>query len=155
MDIPEVPVLEYRQKKDWSCGPAALKILLSSRNHEVSEEQLIQLTGAKPEGGVEHEGMTRAAQMLGYKVFATANATEKQVLYFLQNRIPVIVDYQGNIGGHYAVITGYDNGRVIFQDPREEGSLHHSMDWQMFQHRWYNIRYDTHERIDRWMMVIL
>ena len=69
-EVEDIPVQEYRQKTEWSCGPAALKILLSRFGHVVSEKQLIDLTDAEPKGGTEHEGLVNAAKALGYDVFA-------------------------------------------------------------------------------------
>lgn len=154
MDI-ELPAPTYRQKKDWSCGPAALKILLSYFGHPASEEQLIHLTHARSEGGTEHEGMVNAAQILGHQVFAKENATEQDLMRFVQQGIPVIVDFQGSQGGHFAVVNGLKDGRILLDDPREHGSQRHTLDLEVFKNRWFNIRYDNRKLVNRWMMAIL
>jgi predicted double-glycine peptidase len=151
----DLGVEPVRQKKDWSCGPAALKILLGYLGHPATEEQLIHLTDAKPEGGTEHEGMVRAAEILGHQVFSRENATDQDLLRFIQQGIPVIVDFQGSQGGHFAVISGIKDGRIVLDDPREHGSQEHTLDLDVFKNRWFNIRYDNHRRVNRWMMAII
>lgn len=154
MDI-ELPVDGYRQQRPWSCGPAALKILMTYFGHPVSEEQLIHLTSAKSSGGTEHEGMVRAAEILGHQVFAKENASEQDIMRFIQQGIPVIVDFQGSQGGHFAVVSGVRNGRVILDDPRETGTQQHTLDLDLFKAKWFNIRYDSHRLVNRWMMALL
>jgi ABC-type bacteriocin/lantibiotic exporter with double-glycine peptidase domain len=154
MDI-ELPTPEYRQDHTWSCGPAALKILLDFFGHPVSEDQLIHLTDAKSRGGTEHEGMVQAAEILGHQVYAKEDATEVDLMRFLSKGVPVVVDFQGNNGGHFAVVSGLKDNRVQIDDPRQTGSQRHSLDMNVFMSRWFNIRYDNHRRINRWMMALL
>lgn len=154
-DIKDIQVEDYEQETEWSCGPAALKIVLDSIGHPVSEDQLIQLTGASPIAGTRHEGMISAASALGHKVFATEECSDEDLSRFLASKIPVIVDYQGSRGGHYVVITGLEDGRVHIQDPRKHGPRHHTLDLNMFKARWHATTYGDRDFSNKWMMAVL
>ncbi len=41
--MPKVPY--FRQKRDYSCGPASLRMILSCFDLEIDEEKLIELCG--------------------------------------------------------------------------------------------------------------
>lgn len=145
---------QYTQKRSWSCGPAALKILLSQFDHDVSEEQLIQLTRSTPKAGATHRGMVKAAEALGYKVYSKDNFSEEDLAILLDEQIPVLVDFQGDNGGHYAVAKCLKDTRVILYDPKISGESVHSLVWEIFIRNWYSRRYSDHKLISRWGMVI-
>lgn len=151
----EVPVDGHQQTEDWSCGPAALKILLSRFDHPVSEEQLIALTRSGPAGGTTHEGLMDAARRLGYRVVAFSNASVSDIRGMIARGLPVLVDFQGRKGGHFAVVVGAKDGRLEFEDPRESGTPRYSMDERVFEARWYNVTYPDRRTIRRWMMAVI
>jgi ABC-type bacteriocin/lantibiotic exporter with double-glycine peptidase domain len=151
----DVPVTPYRQQRSWSCGAAALKIVLSRFGKDVSEDNLIDLSATDPQGGTRHEGMVAAARALGYKIYVREDAGEDDLVEFLRLGLPVIVDFQARSGGHYAVVTAVDNGRVHIEDPRREGSQHHTLDLRIFLSRWFNVTYGDRRFVNRWMLVLL
>jgi predicted double-glycine peptidase len=151
----EVPVEDHEQKTEWSCGPAALKIVLDALGHTVSEDQLIKLTGATPEAGTRHEGMVAAAEALGYKVHQSEETPDEDLAKFLASDIPVVIDYQGSNGGHYVVLKAIENGRVRMQDPRRHGARDHTLDINLFNARWHSTTYGDQKFTNRWMMVVL
>jgi ABC-type bacteriocin/lantibiotic exporter with double-glycine peptidase domain len=150
----EVPVETHTQETKWSCGPAALKMLLEHQGHVIEEDQLVELSDAGPDGGTEHEGLVSAAKVLGYEVFAKEDASVTDLVHFVEKGLPVLIDFQGKKGGHFAVVVSTDGGRIHIVDPRRKGSDRYSLDPVVFAKRWFNIRYDDKRRVNRWMMVI-
>lgn len=155
MSVEDLPVKEYTQETEWSCGPAALKILLSHYGHNVSEDQLIELSGTTPAAGATHAGLINAAHKLGYHVMATDNAAEGLLPTLIKSGAPVLIDFQGaSGGGHYVAAIGMDSERVHIEDPRRHGGNHYTLDWNLFNARWYNVTYGDKKFINRWLMAI-
>lgn len=109
------------------CGPASLKIVLSYYCEEKSEEELAKLCDTDEDLGTDDQGLKKAAESLGYKVFIKNNSELSDIEKWIQKEIPVIVNWftRGRkdytdadvADGHYSVVTGIDNKYIYLQDP--------------------------------------
>ena len=154
MNKVDIEVEKYIQSKKWSCGPAALKILLSYYGTEVSEEELIELSGTNETQGATHDGLISAVKAFGFSPYSSENTDDSVLLRFLGNHEPVLIDFQGNNGGHYVVGTAFSSQRIHIQDPRTSGENHYTLDFNLFKARWYSVEYGTRKFINRWMLAV-
>ena len=109
------------------CGPASLKIVLKYYGVETTEKELAKLAGASSDLGVDDKGLVRAAKHFGFKVKIRNNSSFKDLEKWLDQKVPVIVnwftrgrkDYSDSdiADGHYSVVAGLDDKFIYLQDP--------------------------------------
>ena len=109
------------------CGPASLKIVLKYYNTEVAEKELAQLAGVSSALGTDDKGLIRTAKHFGFKVKIKNNNSFKDIEKWLDQKVPVIVDWftrgrcdytDSDIAdGHYSVVAGLDDKFIYLQDP--------------------------------------
>lgn len=157
----------YRQTLDFSCGPSALKIILDSFGRNITEEELIELTGAKERVGTTPDNLYCAASKLGYRIFQHTNATFADIETFLKGRLPVLVAYQSpenkpygavlhkntDKWGHYAVVVGANRTHLFLSNP-EEDCGYTIMHKDIFLNRWWDRDMVDRKFFERWFMVV-
>lgn len=94
---------------------------------EKSEEELAQACGKDTELGVDDQAIKRVAESFGLKVEIKNNSTFEDIQSWLDNKVPVIVnwftrgrtDYPEDevADGHYSVVVGLDSQYIYLQDP--------------------------------------
>ena len=113
------------------CGPASLKIVLDYYGFNKTEKELAELTGATPMLGVSNESMAETAKSLGFKVEMKNNSSFDDIEKWLENGVPVIVDWftRGRrdyddsevADGHSSVVIALDDDYIYLQDPEIGG----------------------------------
>jgi len=140
-----LPVGTHRQSVPWTCGPAALKIVLDYLRLPLPEKRLVKLCEATPEKGTDPQDLVRVAEKLGFKAYEKQNMTISEVKKLVQGGTPVIVNYQykPKYGeGHYAVIIGFSQDEFILSDPAEDkGYL--KVKIKDFMSQWYELEDKT------------
>lgn len=111
-----IPVKHHRQINSWSCGPSSLKIVLDYYKDKRDIKNLIKQLKCTEKGGTLHKGFTDFLNKNKYSFKVKANASLKDIEEFLQEAVPVIVDYQAYHGGHFSVIIGYNKNRFLLSD---------------------------------------
>ena len=113
----------FRQKRDYSCGPASLRMILSYFGLEVGEEKLIELCGTNRLGTSRFQ-IVEAATKLKFRADTFAELTMEQICDILEANLPIIalIDagriYGGISGiGHFVVIVGRMESKVVYHDP--------------------------------------
>jgi len=109
------------------CGPASLKIVFDYFGVNKSEKELAKLCGTTKNLGTDTEGLTRAAEHLGFKVVVKNNSLFSDLEKWLKKGVPLIVDwftrgrqdysYSDVADGHYSVVCGIDAKYIYLQDP--------------------------------------
>jgi ABC-type bacteriocin/lantibiotic exporter with double-glycine peptidase domain len=142
------------------CGPAALKMILDYYGVDKSEESLAKLCHTTKKLGTSAEGIKEAAEHLGFTVMIKDNSTFDDILTYLAQNTPVIVDWfsRGRTDydasevpdGHYSVVVGLDPQFIYLQDP-ETGGLR-TLNWEDFETVWFDFK--TH-KIEKWSDLIL
>jgi ABC-type bacteriocin/lantibiotic exporter with double-glycine peptidase domain len=114
------------------CGPASLKMVFEYWGIDKSEQQLADLCNTQPDLGTSDQDLKRVAESFGLKVEIKNLSTFEDILYWLDKKVPVIVDWftRGRpdysdsevSDGHYSVVVGLDTEYIYLQDP-EIGAL--------------------------------
>jgi predicted double-glycine peptidase len=107
-----------RQKKNYWCGPACLKMVLEYFGIKASTSNIASETHFTPALGVEASSIVNFAKKLGleafYKDFSSIDEIKK---YVNINKIPAIVDYFDANDGHYSVVVEVKDKHVYLADP--------------------------------------
>lgn len=127
---------KYKQSKDYTCGPAALKYFLHLHGIEAKESILEDHLGTTPEDGTSHETIVQYLRLLSFP-----HISGEIPLYAA--KLPILVNYWEGTDGHYAVITEMclrmDGGFVGMMDPAD--GKKHTHTFEDFTKNWYSLRY--------------
>lgn len=146
-----IPVSHYRQLTPWSCGPASLQMVLGYHGDARTHSELIEGTNCTADGTLT-KGFRTFLNRLGYKYLEKQKARIRQLEGFVDKNIPVIVAYQAYRDGHFSVVVGYDNKRILIADPFSSRKFR----WipkQDFKRRWYG-EDEPGKTVRRWMLAV-
>lgn len=142
------------------CGPACLKMVLSYWGIEKTEKEIANLRPIPSSTNTSDEDIKNIAESFGFKVEIKNNSTLEDILYWLDKKIPVIVDWftrgRGDYpdsevaDGHYSIVVGLDDKFVYIQDP-EIGSLR-TLKREDFLKVWFDFTKDV---INSWDEMII
>lgn len=143
----------YKQDTTYTCGPAVLKMVFSLLGKFKSEEKLAKEAKTTRNDGTNHEGMIDAALQEKFYCYVNEGSSLDEVKYFINRGFPVVVDYTEPSGeeGHYAVVSGHQNGHVMLNDPWNGKNF--KLTDKEFTSRWHD-GHGGHHRCERWIMVI-
>lgn len=155
-----------RQTFNFDCGSKALQLVMEYYGVEMREDELMRELGTGKDG-TNYVNMIKVAEKNGFKVFASNGVSLEQLKQFVDQGYPVIVivqawadrymtleDWKSSFdNGHYAVVIGYQDHIIIFEDP---SSIHRTwMSEEEFLTRWHDIDLNTYERVDHFAMVLM
>lgn len=111
-------IIPIRQKKNYWCGPASLKMVLKYYNIEAKESDLAKQAKASKDTGVTAENLVQAAKSYGLTGFVKKQAEFSDIYhYVLDRRIPIIVDWFQIDDGHYSIVTDITKKHIYLADP--------------------------------------
>jgi predicted double-glycine peptidase len=125
----------FRQKIGF-CGPASLKMVLDYYGIKKSENVLGKITGRTAKKGTPANGILRAVKILGLKGFVKDFSNFNEIKYYLNRKIPVIVNWFSEDEGHYSVVVGIDKTNIYLQDP-ELGRIRR-INLKVFKRIWFS-----------------
>lgn len=99
----------FRQQKDYTCGPAVLRVALHYLGLDVSEDELSQLAGSDAKGTTMY-GLARAAEKVGLN----ACGEEWNFARLAEINQPVIAHINDS---HYVLVERVVDGHVWLFDP--------------------------------------
>ncbi|MFB6181609.1 MAG: cysteine peptidase family C39 domain-containing protein [Candidatus Magasanikbacteria bacterium] len=130
----------YPQYKKYSCGPVALKMVFEHLGIEYSRERMIELCEAVPKEGTEHKAIIKEVENEGLEYIQQENAEVNDLIKFLENGYPPIVNYYNPISdcGHYAVVQGYSSKEEVLYlaDPRNGED--YTLSFSKFEELWHD-----------------
>jgi len=134
-----LPVKPIRQKTGF-CGVAALRMVLEFFGCKIGERDLIKLTYATAKKGTSAAGIVNAALQLDFVAEIKDQASFKDIKYWLNKKIPPIVDWFSMFGGasegHYSVVVGLDKKYIYLIDP--EIGRRRKMSREDFKRVWFD-----------------
>ena len=111
----------YKQKTDYRCGPASLRMLLGSHGYAFSENELARLALTSTEGTSRGEMVTATRIALdgkGFFIEHHPHGTIDDLVAIINQDYPIIVDWRCPEGvGHFSVLYGYGGGNLYLHDP--------------------------------------
>lgn len=155
-----------KQRKNFTCGPASLRIIFFFYGRRVSEQELVEKAGIGKDGTSEYQ-LRKLSHEYGFSFYGRANGHLREVSRYLERGIPILICYQdwglpnGN-NGHYAVLTSIDKDWVKIADPANHNGTpvarSKRMHKDIFLKRWFEVEVDDNtgekETIRRWFAVI-
>jgi ABC-type bacteriocin/lantibiotic exporter with double-glycine peptidase domain len=126
LDVPQ-----GQQSYSYDCGAKALHLVLAYYGEEVPYKNLLKVAKRHNVYGMTEKEMEALAHRHGLKTESKINWTLDEIKKHIRQGEPVIVLLQGwadnkltkkewertNDYGHYAIVVGFDEGRVILNDP--------------------------------------
>jgi predicted double-glycine peptidase len=145
-----IDVPYFEQETLFSCGPAALKMMLLFYGVEKTEEELSERLHTNKEKGTLHKDMIRVAQEEGFYVFENIESSMVEIGGLLKLHIPVIVHFfePSENDNHYAIIIGVDETHLVFNDPWNGEKM--TLEIGDFFKRWSSEKRSK----DKWLMAI-
>lgn len=142
----------YAQKTRFTCGPAALRTVLSCFNIEKDEQSLAKLCGTTS-NGTKPAMLKKALEKLGFqtKVGSGGRAQHawKTLNYWVnEKKLPVIVDWfsisENGGDGHYSVVLALTKNEITIADPEfdEAKERMRKIPWLNFLRVWFDWKGD-------------
>lgn len=134
------------QELTFSCGAGALRSILHYYGIDKTEEEIRKIAKTN-ENGTKTKNLIKAARHYGLETKAKYNMDEQDLKDWLDEKKPVIVCFQAwgskkyyktKDSGHYAVVIGYDDENVYFQDPQIQEKSRGHISWKEFIKRWHD-----------------
>lgn len=113
------------------CGPASLKMVLEYWGIEKSEKEIADLRSNPQSNNTSDQDIKHIAESFGLTVEIKNESTFEDISYWLEKKVPVIVDWftRGRsdysdsevADGHYSIVVGIDTKNIYLQDPEIGG----------------------------------
>ncbi|MBM3246962.1 hypothetical protein FJZ17_00250 [Candidatus Pacearchaeota archaeon] len=150
MIIKRVPY--FKQKKEYTCGPASLKMVFKFLGKKYSENKLTKEARTSKKTGTSHGDLIKVVSKHGFFSYVQENSTLEQLKYFIDKKFPIIINYIEPCSneGHYAVVVGYNKRGFSLNDPWNGKNFFISN--SVLLRRWK----DKEEKFDsnRWLLVL-
>ncbi|MFA6408118.1 MAG: cysteine peptidase family C39 domain-containing protein [Candidatus Paceibacterota bacterium] len=141
---------ELRQTYNYDCGATALQAVLAYYGIELREDLLMRETKTTEEG-TQIPSIIRTAEAHGLHCEAHDMKIE-ELQEYVNRQIPIIIPLQAwtkrpdnnwkedQEDGHYAVVIGYDDQKIIFEDPSAFERTY--LLYDEFDERWHDVGVD-------------
>ncbi len=155
MERLSVPLI--KQQSELACGVAALRMVLQYYGKDVSSEEIIKSVGGVTKQGIKVIKLAEFARSLGFDVECYSyneklakdkakikKPSKSDLIKFLKRKVPVIIAVRSFLlfnnkpskMGHFIVITGYDDGIFLYNDPWS--GEEHSIKEEELMFAWFN-----------------
>lgn len=118
----------------------------------LTESELSQSSNTSLTHGTRRDALVRIAKQHGFDVTSSSKGTWRDAVSLLKKGIPVLVNYREPTDdqGHYAIVIGFDELSVTFNDPWNGEQF--SLPLKSFTCRWLGHR--TRDPKWGWMMTL-
>ncbi len=150
LDVPA-----YRQYPSY-CGPASLQMVFAYYGVVATQREIGRLAKTTVSHGTSPSQMLTAAHHYGFRGRWKKHSTIADIRAYCEKGVPVIFNWFSVNEGHYSVVVGVTDLRVIFIDP--ENGKRRSLDHETFMRIWFDfpfpwIKKSSQLRI-RWMLAL-
>lgn len=124
LDLPDL-----RQMNSDTCGASAAQAVLAYYGYDFHEESLWKNLMESKAGGVSEKKLVALFDNVGLHTVARNNMTIDNLKTCIDKGYPVIIlfkawgtadvykNWKDSDWGHYAVVIGYSDGKILFEDP--------------------------------------
>lgn len=163
MSIPKqftVKVRRHKQKTDYTCGPASIKIALSHWDMNITEEALAKLCDTD-ENGTPVGNIEQTLISLGFKPllrtrpsFKSFRGALRAIVKYLRRDCPIIlcIEYPSWKGEtHYAVLyhLDFDKKIVRLKDPMYRWGKDRILSFDKLKQVWFDM-----ETVNAWLLAV-
>lgn len=155
-----IKLSNYKQSNSSLCGPAVIKIMLKFYGVKAAEREIAKRCGHTYELGCTDLQMKEAIESYGFNCNIYNNSTLEDLEYWINNGMPVIVDwFSGGIAvheaanGHSSIVVGIDEKYVYLNDPQKDAYKIVKMARHDFMRVWFDWRYDPY--ITTWKNMVI
>lgn len=150
MKMKEVPY--YKQESSWTCGPAAMRMVLEHIGIKKTEKQLIKLLETNKIIGTWESQIPKLAEKYKLNYIVERNGKIDDLKKSIKNKFILIVCYYMSEEDitHYAVITKMTSRYIYLHDPWI--GPNHKIKLDSFEKTWKSD--PIHEKDKRWFIGI-
>ncbi|OHA88726.1 MAG: hypothetical protein A2653_00295 [Candidatus Zambryskibacteria bacterium RIFCSPHIGHO2_01_FULL_43_25] len=140
----------FKQDFIYSCGPAAVQMVLAYFHIRESESNLIEELGVSEEMWSSNSLMIEVFRKRGLYCYVNKDGTLEQIKNFLEEGIPVVVNYiePSAEDGHFAVVVNLTDSVIVLNDPWNGENF--VLNREEFLNRWHS-KYDD---ASRWYLAV-
>ena len=144
--------MHYKQEKDWTCGPSALRNALSNLGFEYSEEYLIKLLNTNPERGTWSNKFIKIKSISLIKIIEKEDINLNELANLIKKGFQIITCFyvKSDKVDHYSLIKEINNKEIIFKDSWFGNNYKMSLD--QFKEIWFTD--PNFENRKRWIFAI-
>lgn len=141
----------YRQRNEFTCGPAVLQMIFSFLGKFKKQDNLARALHTT-KAGTYHSSLIEEARKENFFCYVNNQSTIHEVRHFINLGLPVVVNYNepSTDDSHYAVVVGYDRSKVILNDSWNGKNF--KMRESEFILRWHD--YLNRHTCKKWIMVV-
>jgi len=141
----------FWQKKEYTCGPAALRMVFDFFGKKFSEEKLTKKLKSNKKIGTSHQALIQEVRKEGFYCFVHENSSLNNLKDFIEKGFPIIIHYldlSDNVE-HYSVVIGFNKKEIILNDSCNGKKF--AVKISDFEKRWHS---EKNNYKKKWMMVI-
>lgn len=140
----------HKQKYDYDCGPAIIRMIFEFFNINISEDKIIKLCETSKKRGTSHEHIIEELKNENLKVIEFQGSSIKKIISKIDEGIPVVVNYfdENDNEGHYSIVIGYDKENLFFADPWYGNN--YKINKKNFERIWHNSLNNS----KKWMLYV-
>lgn len=138
---------DYKQKNDWTCGPAVARILLHYYDTVMDIEEIIKELRTTPCRGTGNINLLRLLRKNGVVFRVKENAAAKDIKKYLKNHCVVVAYWiPSHKESHYSIVKKITAKRIYFHDTWFGTNHSYSLDY--FLKNWCD------EEAARWLLAV-
>ena len=141
----------YKQETSWTCGAAAMRMVLEKIGIKKSEKQVIQILKTNKVRGTWHKDFPKVAEKYKLDYIVNRNASIQKLKKYQKEGYEIIICYSPTPkSDHYAVLKKLTSKFIFFYDPwfGEE----HKMELDHFLKKWKSD--PKYEKEKQWFFAI-
>lgn len=137
----------YKQKNDWTCGPAVARILLHYYDTKMGIGEIVKELRATPRKGTGNINLLRLLRKNGVKFQVKENAAIKNLKKYLKSHWLVVAYWiPTHKESHYSIVKKITVKRIYFHDTWF--GINHSYSINYFLKNWWD------EEAKRWLLAV-
>ncbi len=146
------PIKFSEQETEYTCGPACMRMILSSLNLNKSEKQLVKELRTNKVSGTKHKNLFRFAKKKKWSYVIGNNAYLDELKNLMKKDYFIIVDYYipSQKTNHYSIIKKITKERIYLIDPYFGVGTSYSLSY--FDKIWNHI--SKYEKERSWFIAI-
>ena len=126
------------QSKNYTCGPAVLKMILSYYGINKSESLLEKETKTSNKHGCQESAIVKVAKNFGLKGYVKQKSSISELRRLNKKGIPVIIDwFSPDVNSHYSIVVGFKGDKIMIADPSFGKIRTFGIKW--FEERWFDM----------------